>query len=263
MTTRVGTLLVVLAYSAAVSGFPGDANAQVGAAIGIIGGSALLHKAGDEFRQSIDHARAAASSILVQANDLAKQRLDQIDEIANRTIDDMVGKSEAAATRILEDATKKVNDLEDKIVADVGRVMWKAECAGKRFVTTDLGTAIGGLGKVLGTNEIQLEPPVRVLKTPAWYTGCLWRCDPYLVTVNDEFGETYKTVKRLMEGAIADDQVTDDTPADNIVRTYEYLSTFAKRASCFYEGTEERYNRDSIDYQYKAHQWNNVVNVRL
>lgn len=176
----------------------------------------------------------------------------------------MIGKSEVAATRILEDATKKVNDLEAKIMTDVSKAIWQAECAGRQLLVSDLGTALGKLGKTFGTNKIRLTPPVRVLKTPAWYTGCLWWCkDPYVVDVTEPFGKTYVAVRDLMEGAIASDEVADDTPADNIVGTYEYLSSFAKRASCFYQGSEERYNRESISYQYKAHQWNNVVDVRL
>lgn len=261
---RTGPMLLLIAISAAASAVTSDASAQVGAAIAVVGGSLALDKAGDEFRESIDQARAAAASLLGQADEIAKARLNQIDEIANRTISDMIGKSEEAATKILEDATRNINDLESKIMSDVKQVIWDTECAGKRLLISDLGTALGGLGHAVGTNQIRITPPVRVLQTPPWYTGCFWWCrDPYVVDVNEPFGETYVVVRDLMEGAIAPDQVNDDTPADNLVGTYEYLSSFAKRASCFYQGSEDRYNREFINYQRQARQWNDIVEVKL
>ena len=264
METRRGTLALLLACCVAMLPIEGRVNAQIEAVIAAVGGSLALDKAGDEFRKSIDHAHAAAASLLGQADKIATERLAQIDEIANRTISDMIGKTEEAATRILEDATKKVNDLETQIMSDVKQVIWEAECAGKRLAISDLGTALGRLGRVVGTNQIRITPPVRVLATPAWYSGCLWWCrDPYVIDVTEPFGETYKAVRDLMEESIATDQITDATPADNIVGTYEYLSSFAKRTSCFYQGSEDRYNRAFIYYQDRAKEWNNIVNVKL
>ncbi|SON55072.1 hypothetical protein HDIA_1531 [Hartmannibacter diazotrophicus] len=265
MVIRAHSLALILICSVAFISSGNSASGQIGAAIITFGaGSAIINRAGDEFRKSIDHARAAASSLLDDANEKAKERLAQIDEIANRTISDMIGKTEEAATRILENATKKVNDLETQIMTDVKQVIWEGECAGRRLVIEDLGTALGGLGRLIGTNQIILTPPVKVRQTPKWYTGCLWWCrDPYVVDVTEPFGETYKKVRDLMEGAIAPDQVTDDTPADNLVGTYEYLSIFAKRTSCFYPGSEERYNRAFIYYREQARKWNNIVNVKL
>ena len=234
-----------------------DAEAQVGTAVAVVGGSLAIKNAGDEFRKSIDHAHAAASSLLGQANQIAIARLEQIDEIANRTISDMIGKTDEAATKLLEDATKKVNALEQQILADVKQVIWDSECAGKRLLISDLGTALGGLGNAIGTHQIRLTPPVRVLETPAWHTGCFWWCrDPYVVDVTEPFGETYKKIRDLMEETIAPNQVGDDTPADNLVGTYEYLSSFAKKTSCFYQGSEGRYNQEFINYQDKARDLN-------
>jgi gas vesicle protein len=264
MGRRIGSLALILACSVTTLSIGGSANAQFGAAIAVVGGGLVLEKAGDEFRESIDHAYAAASSLLGQADKIAKERLAQIDEIANRTIMDMIGKTEEAARRILADATKMVNDLEKQIMADVKQVIWEAECAGKRIAIGDLGVALGGLGRAIGTNQIRITPPVRVLQTPNWYAGCFWWCrDPYVVDVTEPFGETYKTVRDLMEEAIAPDQITEDTPADNLVGTYEYLSSFAKKTSCFYQGSEDRYNRAFVYYQDRAKQWNNLVDVKL
>ena len=264
MAIRSKLLIFVLVSFVTLISTVGYSNAQMGAAIAVVGGSVALNEAGKEFRESIDHARAAASSLLAEADDIAKARLSQIDEIANRTISDMVGKSEEAVVRILEDASQKVNNLEKQIMADVKKVIWEGECAGRRLLLGDLGTALGGLGQLIGTNQIRITPPVRVLKTPKWYSGCLWWCrDPYVVEVVDPFGEVYKEIRDKLEASIAPNLVTDDTPADDLVGTYEYLSSFAKKTSCFYTGSEERYNRAFIYYQDKARQWNNIVDVPL
>jgi len=259
MTARVGPPLLLLIC--AVFSVASDARAQIATAVAVVGGSFALGKAGNEFRKSIESARAAASSILVQANDIARARLADIDEIANRTISDMIGKTEGVAEKILHDANKKVNDLEAKIMADVSEVTWKVECGLRRWTIRDLGTALGDLGHLVGTNRIRLAPPVRVRPTPAWYTGCFWWCDPYVVDALDDFGQTYQKIERLMDEAIAPAQISDDTPANNLVGTYEYLSSFAKITSCFYPGSEQRYNRAYIDYQHRARQWNDIVIV--
>lgn len=238
--------------------------AQVGAVVGAIGGSVLVDEAGDELRETVDHARAAASALLGQADDIAKRRLEQIDGILEETVGGLIGKSEDAALAILAQANKDILALEKEILSDVARVIWEVECAGRRVVIEDVGTALGGLGEVLGTNQIRLTPPKRVLETPSWFQGCLWWCeDPYLVEITEPFGQTYIQVRDLMEGAIAAEHISDDTPAHQIVGTYEYLSSFAKKTSCFYQGSEDRYNREYVNYREKARKWNDLVRVRL
>lgn len=239
-------------------------SAQVGAVVGAIGGSVLVEEAGDELRETIDHARAAASALLGQADDIARMRLEQIDEILESTVGGLIGKSEEAALAIIAQANKDLLALEKEILSDVKRVIWEVECAGRRVLIEDVGTALGGLGEVLGTNQIRLRPPKRVLETPAWYQGCMWWCkDPYLVDITEPFGETYIQVRDLMEGAIASEFINDDTPAHQIVGTYEYLSNFAKKTSCFYQGSEDRYNREYVEYRERARKWNSLVRVRL
>jgi hypothetical protein len=201
---------------------------------------------------------------LGQADDIAKRRLEQIDLILQETVGGLIGKSEEAALAVLAQAKKDLEALEKKIFSDVKKVVWETECAGRRLAIGDVGTALGGLGDMLGTNQIRLTPSQRVLQTPAWYEGCFWWCeDPYVVDVMEPFGETYIKVRDLMEETIAPELVEDETPAHYLVGTYEYLSSFALKTSCFYQGSEDRYNREYIRYREKARQWNNVVNVAL
>lgn len=240
------------------------AAAQFTAAIAVFGGTIAIDRAGKELRDSVDHAEAAANALLGRADDIAKRRLEQIDGILKYTVAGLVDKSEAAALAILGQAVKDVNALEKEILADVRKAIWDVECTGRRLAISDLKTALGGLGEFLGTGQIKLTPAQRILPTPRWFSGCLWSCkDPYVVDVTEPFGETYRRVRDLMEGAIVASAVIDSTPAHNIVGTYEFLSNFALMASCFYPGSEERYNREHIKYRELARQWNNIVEVKL
>lgn len=240
------------------------ASAQIEMTIMAIGGSLVVDRAGKELKETIDRAESAANALLGKADDIAKRHLEEINRILNNTVGGLIDKSEKAALNLLEQAKRDVEALEGTILKDVKRVIWETECAGRRLVLEDLGTALGGLGDLLNTNQIRLTPPRRVLDIPRWYTGCFWSCrDPYIVDITEPFGETYRKVRDLMEGTITEDLVTDDTPAHHLVGTYEYLSSFALKTSCFYQGSEDRYNREHIKYKERAKQWNNVVEVAL
>lgn len=177
-----------------------NVGAQVGAAVSAIGESIVLDKAGNEFRQSINHAHAAASSILGQANAIAKARLVQIDEIANRTIMDMIGKSEEAAMKILEDALEKVASLEQQILTDVKQIIGEGKCAAEPLLSSDSKKALEVLRDAFGTHQLHLTIPGKVLQKPAWYTGCFWWCqNPHTTTVTKAFEKTYRVIKNLIE----------------------------------------------------------------
>jgi F0F1-type ATP synthase membrane subunit b/b' len=65
-----------------------------------IGGSLLIDRAGREARESIDHAQEAASALLERANELGKQRLDQIDTILKKTVGGLIGQTEESERRL-------------------------------------------------------------------------------------------------------------------------------------------------------------------
>jgi len=66
-----------------------------------------------------------------------------------------------------------------------------------------------------------------------------------------------------MEEAIHPDHIADDTPADNLVGTYEFLSEFSMKTSCFYRENPERYIRESLKYKIKAKEWNGILGIAL
>lgn len=241
-----------------------QALSQESVVLGVIGSSIAIDQAGDELRESIDHAHAAASSLLGRADNIAKRRLEQIDNIIDQTIGGLIDKSEEATLRVIKQAMKEVAALEKEIFLDVKKAIWEFDCAGRRLMLSDAQQVLGGFGDMLGTHQIRLTPSNKLLETPKWYSGCLWWCkDPYVVKITEPFGKTYVQVRDLMEASISDEHILDDTPANNLVETYEYLSSFALKTSCFYQGSEDRYNREYIKYREMARKWNNVVNVPL
>lgn len=257
---RIQLFTFLLSSAACILATP--AAPQMNTVLGIVGGGALLNEAGEEFEEAINHAQAAAESILGLADAIAAERLDQIDRILSETVDGLIGKSEQAALELLNQATQNVNDLEQQIISDLKAVIWEAECAGKRVALEDAREALGGLADFLNSHQIKLTPAKRVRPTPKWYSGCFWSCDdPYTVEITEPFGETFIKVRDLMEESIAATEVSDDTPAYDIVGTYEFLSAFALKTSCFYPGSSDAWNLKYIEYRSRAQEWRNVTTI--
>lgn len=242
----------------------GPADAQLGPLIGVLGGSVLLDKAGDEFENAVSNAKAAAESLIGTANGAAKERLEQIDEIVNRTGSALINQSEDAARRILVDAVKQLGGLEDKAYQDAKDLIWQTECAGKRLTREDARRTLGKAGEWLNLYEFELSPPVKIRKASPWYSGCFaWCEDPYRIKIEDPFDVTYKRVKELMEESISAQAVNDQTPAHDIVQVYSYLSAFARSASCSYPGASLEWIRESARYSEKAKQWQDVLDMQI
>jgi hypothetical protein len=238
----------------------GQAQAQV---LPIVGGGILIDKAGSEFRESVDYAKAAAFALMDRADQLAMNRLNQIDLILRKTVGDLIGKTEQSALLILSKAKKDIDDIRVATFADLRRVIWEAECAGKRTVLGDLKEALGGLGEVLRTHQIKLTAPIPANVDKAWYCSILSCDDRIVIQIQEPFGDTYIAVRDAMEASIAPSRVEEETPVHRIVGTYEYLSAFALKTSCFYPGSSETWNEQYVEYQQRARQWRNILKITL
>jgi hypothetical protein len=253
--------LVLLFITLFVSLVP-PAEAQLGFIEVVVGGTVLLDKAGKELRESIDRAQAAGHALIAHADDAAKARLEQVDEIAQKAIREAIGKGEAAALKILEKASDDITALEKAFVADLQKLIWQAECAGRKLAIEDLKEACGGLCRLLSTHQIKLTPPIRSEKSRSWYSGCFWWCpDPYIVRITEPFGQTYISVRDLMEGSMS--AATEGTPAHQIVATYEYLSVFALKTSCFYSGSTGIWIDEYATYRAKASKWRALARITV
>ncbi|NMD08862.1 MAG: hypothetical protein GYA66_12895, partial [Phyllobacteriaceae bacterium] len=133
-------------------------HAQLGSIIGVVGGSALIDNAGDEFEKSVASAKAAAESLSDRVNGHARDRLDQIDLIVNRTGAALIGRSEDAALTILREASDELETLEEKAFADAKALIWEFECAGKRLTRDDVRHVFGKFGNWLSLYEFEIAP---------------------------------------------------------------------------------------------------------
>ncbi len=239
------------------------ATAQIDFLVAGIGSSLLLKQAGDRFSDAVDYARATASALLDQADDIGRKRLKQIDSIIEDTVGGLIDKTETRAIKVLQESTTAMLVLEARAFNDLKKIIWEAECAGKRLTLQDLPQALGGLGKMANMNKIRITPPIEVETESPWYSRiCFWCDDPYVVKVMEPFGYTYLAVQKIIETSIASENVKESTPAHRIVDSWEYLSAFALKTSCFYKGSERAWNREYVNYREKARQWRNVVYIK-
>ncbi|TAW06612.1 hypothetical protein ELI25_29525 (plasmid) [Rhizobium ruizarguesonis] len=226
-----------------------------------IGGSILIDKAGDEVRDSIDHAKEAAGALLDHADELAKQRLIQIDEIINRTGNALIGKTEVAALSILAQTRLDIDNVRAAALNDLRAVIWEAECAGRRLTLSDLDEALGGFGDLLGTHQIRLSLPISAPEP--WYCTSWWCDRPDVVEIKEPFGDTFIEIRNRVEDSISNENVTEGTAAHRIVGSYEYLSAFALKTSCFYPGSSEVWNREYLKYRERARKWRTAAVIRV
>lgn len=249
---------IILAFLVAICIF--DADAQV---LSTIGGSVLIDKAGDELRGSIDHAREAGDELLERANELGRQRLDQIDKILKVTVGDLIGQTEQSSLKILAQAKKDIDAIQESTFVQLNGLIWQSECASKRVVLTDTKEALGKLGTVFGTHQIRLYPPIPVKDNRPWYCTNWWCDDPNIVEIKEPFGETYIEIRDKIEESIASKNITESTPVHSIVGSYEYLSAFALKTSCFYPGSSGIWNKEYVMYKEMAQRWRRVANISI
>jgi len=78
------------------------------AALATLGTSVAVDKAGDELRDVVNHAKAAAGELIGHMDDVAKRRLEQIDEILESTVGGLIEKTDKAALNAIAKAKKDV-----------------------------------------------------------------------------------------------------------------------------------------------------------
>lgn len=247
----------VLPYAKAFADF------ELPTVVDLLGGSKAIRDAGAQFNASIDHAKDAGMALLAAGNADAKARLDQINQIANNALD-RASAIEAISVKdtvaILNQATLELNAIEDKTFSDINQTIWNVRCQGRAFVITDLGTALGALGRfVLGTDRIYITPPFKRLPSPM--DKFLGRDQEVVFKVKEPFDNTYIEVRDYMLQQLS--TAKDSDPAHPIVATYEYIAEFAKLTSCFFQGGSEAYNLEYVDYYSKAREWRNLLQIRV
>ena len=240
-----------------------------GTLAGTLGAGIAIKQAGDELDETVARAERAGKELIRISNRAAKDRLDQVDLILDDALAEigrMQTHVEAAVVKIIEQATKDIQEIEKKIMGDLSLLLWKAECGLKRATLEDAREMLGGLGKVLGTHQITIVAPVQIDNANEnGLKQLLFWCENFnekTFELKTPFGRTFVEIETYMLKQI-DQNVTLDTPTHVIVDTYEYLSTLARKTTCFYNDTSSTYNRKHIGYLEKAERYKNSLKIEV
>lgn len=239
--------------------FSGNASAFLMAAIGV---DKSVQNAAHEARATISHARLEAQMLIEHGNTAAKERLEQIDGIVSKAINDIAlleDKTSKDILSIIDRVERSVSKIESTLITDIRSLIWETECGAKRVLIEDMQTLLGDLGEFVGTSKINISSPFSEKNNSIF---CLWCKDAGEFVVKKPFGETYKDVKNYILKSI-DENLDDESPAHSIVGSYEYLSSFALKTSCFYPGGSKQFIREHIKYQALANQWTNLLIVEI
>lgn len=230
----------------------------------LLGGGKAIKDAGAELENAVKKAHAAGEALIANGNQAAKDRLNQVDEIVNsalKQLENLGADAEQAALKILDDANQKLSAQIEQIFGELNATIWNVECSGKRMIIQDIGAMLGDVGKLIGANQIAVTPPIK--PKYQWYKICPW-CSgsgEAKFVIHDKFGDTYIEMRDFL---LANLSTADGSDASySIVDAYDYISTLAKRTSCFYDGGSQFYTEEYVKYREKAASWRRVLKMEV
>jgi hypothetical protein len=230
----------------------------------IFGISHAVDEGVDRFNDAVERARSAVFALEYQTNSDMKTRLDQIQKIADDTLDrveNLEAKTSADIETVLKEETARLVDLETKAMVDLDTEIKQAECSVNRVVNQSIPDLLGSVGKLIGANQIEITAPVLYDgETQPFFCGDDKCRMTKIFPITTPFSTTYRNIRTYLLDRL--DLARDDTPRYTLVVTYSVLAQFAKRTSCFFPGTEKDYIDDYEYYLNKAKQWDIVPETR-
>ena len=226
------------------------------------GGSFLIGKAGEELRDTVDHAQAAASALLSQSDAIAKARIEQIDKILSETVAALIDQSEEAALRVLEQAKRDIEEIEEQIFMDIVKVIREAECAVARTQDEIINVSLRGILPtwVAGSKRVVGLPYPIDEKYMVFFTRKTTQFE-----IDLSAGHPPDIVFTLIEGAYLQsiEGVSEADPAYGIVSAYANLSKLARFTMCLYDGhaSSIRWARVFSKYQSLMYPWEASLEV--
>ena len=238
----------------------------------LLGVNQSIDKAVLGMQAIVDQARDAAFAIEAQTNKDVTDRLNQVDAIVEKTISEVKALEAqtfadadalvASVNALILNELAQVSALEKKFVSDLALLIDQAECKVDLSVNEALKDALGGVGKFLGTNRIEVTPPVMYAgERKSLCVPGLQNCEiSRTFALKTPFSATYFEIRDYLIGRL--DGARDDTPIESVVSTYQYIAELAKRTGCFMRGSESTYDEDFVFYITKARQWQIVTRRR-
>jgi len=239
----------------------GNANAFL---MDLIGVNDSVRQAASETRETISHARTEAQILMREGDEIAYKRIEQID----RAVDDALlnialleEKTSEDVLKIIRVLNRHVVEIEKKLFEDLNKSLWQAECGAKRLIIEDAQIVLGDLGVLLGTNRIRITPAILPQRS-GFEILCPWCSRKETFEIDNDFSKTYIAVRDYMLENI-DDNMVDETPAYALVGTYDYLSSFALKATCFYPHGSVQMMREHIKFKNLSAKWTDILIVEV
>lgn len=255
---RLFTSILLTSYFFAT---PQQSNAQAGAILSGVGGAIVAGEVGDELRESIDRAHAAASALIGQADEVAKRRLKQIDTILQDTVGGLIDETEEAVQRAISKATQEMRALEKEIVSDLKDVLWEAECTIDRSQDQIINQSLRGLlPSFLKGSERVISLPYPIKRTN--FAG--FQRDVKEIEIDLNAGLSADQVFSIIEEAYLESisNVREDDEAFGIISAYSNLSFLSRLTMCKFPGNGSVYwARKYAHYEDLLDPWVNILEV--
>ena len=220
MTRAIVILLVLTVFFV----LPRAANAALSDLLGV---NKSIDDAVNGMQAVVDTARDAALAIEAQTNQDVTNRLQQVDGVIAKTVSEVkeletkgITDSKELIDKVNAAIAARINDvssLENKFKLDLADLIYKAECAGDKTLNGNLKDALGSVGRLLGTNEILITPPVmyagesKSICVPALFDCRITTSFP----IRTPFSETYIDIRDYLLNRL--NGAREDTPIESIV----------------------------------------------
>jgi len=226
----------------------------------LLGGSDAVQDVANRINETTVRIEQVAGAIIGETDAAMEARIGQVDEV----IDDALSRlaaipqdAEERALKILRETEKSLERIEKEIFADLKKLIFEAECAGRRLTLGTLQEGLGSIGVLLGTGKIRIEPPIPI------ELGTLCSVNPFCsgkveFKVVNNFESTAREINEFLLNAIQ--KIGDGDRASAIPETYRYLALVARRTTCFV-GTDDHnpWVKDHIRYTSASNDWNKYV----
>jgi hypothetical protein len=227
-----------------------------------------VDRAFDRAQGLIDSIRSTLFALEQQANNDAKARLEQLDEIvksALREVSELERKTVEDVDAILAKYTHKLQVLIDDTTAKLAALIEQAECAGKTVIEVSLREVLQEtIPLASGSGIVIVAPPMYQGETVCRFFNAGCRPPTKEFPVNPiQYHQTYDAIRKYLIDERLNTQGQDDTPVSSIVNSYATVANLARLTACFEKGSSKAFVEDYVEYVNKVQIWIRLFGSRI
>ena len=206
----------------------------------------------DQLNNSIDGARGAALALEQQASADGEARIKQVDTLVKAAIDKLNDDIEHQDT-IAKDFINQFDRMKDDTMVKLSDIIDTIFCKINIAMTQQMSDALGSFGKMLGTEQIEITPPVLYLGETTFMGNEITK----KFRIKTPFSATYSDIRKyLIDTRLA--AMRDDTPISSILQTYILMARLSERAGCLV-GDQKGYGVEYALYWAKIGRWKRLA----